>query len=210
MLRGLTWYPNTARARGKKHSRPSTYVAPSWSWAAINGPVSFPLRRDGWRFTFSLTSIIHQPAIDGPVPSAVVLDARSVVRGLDPTGRVSSGKIVLFGPVCENPFYCLPMNPGPQASSGLTWVRRDDPYDKGLEETKAFALDVPGETPAVNSILLRLYFDFALILERNVHPGGNMLHRRIGWCTVNSGWTGGNHSLVSSDLFTREEVVVII
>ncbi|OCL09195.1 HET-domain-containing protein, partial [Glonium stellatum] len=40
MLRGLVWYPNTARARGKKHCRPSTYIAPSWSWASINGPIS--------------------------------------------------------------------------------------------------------------------------------------------------------------------------
>jgi len=43
-LHSLAWYASTARGRGKRHSRPFTYVAPSWSWAALNGPVSFIVR----------------------------------------------------------------------------------------------------------------------------------------------------------------------
>lgn len=209
MLRCLSWYPNTARARGKKHSRTHPYVAPSWAWAALNGPISFPIRRDGYRFSFSLTSETHWPASEDPKPSAVVLDVRSVVQGLDPTGKISSGKIVLFGPVCDNPFHCLLRNPSLETRSDLVWVRRDDPNNEILGETDTFALDIPQEMLAVDSILLRLYPEFALILERNMCPGGNMLHRRVGWCTVDRG-TAGTSTFITSDDFTRQEVVVIV
>ena len=207
ILRGLVWYPNTARARGKNHCRPSTYVGPSWSWASINGPISFPIRSKGWQFSFSLTSRVEWAA--DPVPAAVVLDVRCVQQGLDPTGRISSGRIVLFGPICENPFYSQQRGPGVQTPSVHTWVRREDPNDTPLEKTKPFELDVPGETLAIDSILLQLYRDFALILERNASSNGNIFYRRIGWCVV-GGALNANPSLISPTRFNSREVVVII
>jgi heterokaryon incompatibility protein (HET) len=66
--------------------RPSIYRAPSWSWASVDGPISYqPL--DG-----------YFPTSDGFVESAIdVIEARTEIAASDPFGQVVGGRIVLSG-----------------------------------------------------------------------------------------------------------------
>jgi len=145
------------------------------------------------------------------VPLCTVLDARAIPYTLDPTGRVRSGRIVLYGPVCENPFgrVLTRLAAGTAENGSSAWVRRDDPDENPLEKTKPFELDIPEEELAADSILLRLFRDFALILERVYCPVGKVLHRRIGWCIV-GGALNAKPSFISPEIFQKEEVVTII
>ena len=66
--------------------RPSIYRAPSWSWASVDGPISYqPL---GGYF----------PTSDGFVESAIdVIEAQTEIAASDPFGQVVGGRIVLSG-----------------------------------------------------------------------------------------------------------------
>lgn len=78
---GLAW-----RVRDDSpSSRPSTYRAPSWSWAAIDGQVSY----NQSFFSFVAPEDIL-PAID-------VLDVQVVPAGLNKLGEVTAGWITLMG-----------------------------------------------------------------------------------------------------------------
>src|SRR3569833_3465336 len=80
------------------------------------------------------------------VPLCTVLDARAIPYTLDPTGRVRSGRIVLYGPVCENPFgrVLTRLAAGTAEIGSSAWVRRDDPDEIPLEKTKPFGRGGPG------------------------------------------------------------------
>jgi len=217
----LTWYPNRSRLRWKlkRHERTSAYVAPSWSWASVNGPVSFLVRHRGsaWRYTDSLTS---ESSWQGDTqPLCTLLEARSVSRNseLDPTGRIRSGRIVVLGPVCESPFIFMASHHADK-SGGVVFalVRRDDPTATPITERKNTpceldVLPVDGkETPATHLTLLRIYPEFALILERirDLSEGVFSTYRRVGWCLIKG--YDSEAPLVRPDLFQREEMLSII
>ncbi|KAI9736160.1 MAG: hypothetical protein M1834_001045 [Cirrosporium novae-zelandiae] len=212
MIRGLVWYPDKVRLLGIKHTRPLTYTGPSWSWVAINGPISFPLRnKDSWRYSYSPTSWTDSPAVGAPC--STLLSAKTLARGLDPTGQISSAKLTILGPVCHNPFHLLPHDlsdtPNP---SNSTWTRKDDPTNQPLQNP-LFNLDIdnpiPPTTPKINTILLQLYPKFALILEPHFQPAGVVTYQRIGWCAVGEHFTSMAGAVSDSD-FTQMEVVTII
>ena len=113
----------------------------------------------------------------------------------------------MYGPVCQNPFYFSRHSLQGQEQDEYHFDR-DDPADIPLEKNVLFALDIPGETLATDSILLQIYPGFALILERNPDPGGNMVYRRIGWC--GGGLGVSTPSVISPEAFTRMEVVTIV
>lgn len=79
LLSGLLWY---SRNNGPLH-RPNIYRAPSWSWASVDGPVSF----------FNITG--------GRVPEWLVeiecLDYWTSLAGPDPFGRVIDGALTIIG-----------------------------------------------------------------------------------------------------------------
>jgi hypothetical protein len=76
ILRDLLW-----EARSPSKPKLTHWRAPSWSWASVGGPISYPLCH-AIRYTYV--------RIDG---------AECTPAGMDPTGEVSSGRIQLAGHV---------------------------------------------------------------------------------------------------------------
>lgn len=74
LANGLLWH-----ARDAYLERPSTYTAPSWSWAALNGPIAYQLA------VRKITSAIDIQSITMKIKSA------------DPFGSVEGGSLVLSG-----------------------------------------------------------------------------------------------------------------
>lgn len=89
------------------HLPPNGYIAPSWSWASVNGALSFVDRDPKTRFDSLLT----------------VVDAQCSVPGLNPYGEVTDGFLVLRGLVvpmilnCGNPHDCWSYTVGGDADS---------------------------------------------------------------------------------------------
>lgn len=75
IVEGLCW-----QSYGPPHSRPSTYRAPSWSWASIDG-------------MFAITSLGRYGDL------VEVVDVLVQVKGENPYGEVSSGYIELRAPL---------------------------------------------------------------------------------------------------------------
>ena len=61
-------------------SKPSSYLAPSWSWASINAAAQYTAPRE-------------------PIQGISIIHAACTPDGLDPMGTVKDGKLVLSGPV---------------------------------------------------------------------------------------------------------------
>lgn len=77
LVDGLLWH-----VRGPTEPRRySTYCAPSWSWASIDGGVKYFTEKYQFRF----------------IENVVILEASCEASPSDPTGRVKSGHLVLSG-----------------------------------------------------------------------------------------------------------------
>ncbi|KAI8951691.1 heterokaryon incompatibility protein-domain-containing protein [Xylaria longipes] len=77
MLVGLTWC-----AGGLLRERPREWIAPTWSWASIDSAVWWPA--------------MFQQVVQGFLTS---MKADCVLAGPDPTGRLSSARLTVRGPV---------------------------------------------------------------------------------------------------------------
>lgn len=71
-----------------EHAEPSPYIAPSWSWLSVQGPVDYRV---------ALSSRRTDPA--GPEKSlnATILSIDVKPLGSDPLGEVASGRVTLVG-----------------------------------------------------------------------------------------------------------------
>ena len=78
LTEGLMWSGSPATDEAPR-KRPETYIAPTWSWASIVGPVVFDAPENGYR------------------SSVEVLSASTTLSGIDRTGQVSSGRIRVSG-----------------------------------------------------------------------------------------------------------------
>ncbi|MCJ1469471.1 hypothetical protein MMC07_008104 [Pseudocyphellaria aurata] len=83
---GLLWQPSYAQ--GPRLQRPSRYRAPSWSWAALEGPVSFS------------NDVSYTPP--GEPDTVIAFALRDIVVdiervGSDPFGMVASGTLTVTG-----------------------------------------------------------------------------------------------------------------
>ena len=137
--RGLMW----------PMSEPGQHVAyrsPSWSWAAVEGGYL------GWHvWLYNATEF-----------EADVLDLRVRVEGLDPFGRVSSGKLTLLGHIAPIPSFF-----------------HDDESEVGSVDWRPHLLTWDRvEAPVIGSVLLRLHHNMCLILQPV--RGRNGLWTRIG------------------------------
>ncbi|KAF2176880.1 HET-domain-containing protein [Zopfia rhizophila CBS 207.26] len=83
LLVGICW----SSACKNQHTRPSTYRAPSWSWASLDGPVT--LRR------------FHLAPRDTVIYYTELLDADITPAGLDPFGPVTAGYLKLSAAMLE-------------------------------------------------------------------------------------------------------------
>ena len=77
LVEGLLWHVRGSRTP----RRYTTYRAPSWSWASIDGSVKYFTEHYQFRFE----------------EEVVILEAKCEASSLDPTGRVKSGHIILNG-----------------------------------------------------------------------------------------------------------------
>lgn len=90
LLEGLLW----CRARPGQVLLPTPeYVAPSWSWASVAGPVQFPIytwytRRARWKARMADFE-----------PLAEYLGHSTVAKDIDPYGRLESGSLSLKAPL---------------------------------------------------------------------------------------------------------------
>jgi hypothetical protein len=101
----LLWV--VARGEVSKIAEPSSYVAPTWSWASVGVPVKFPM---------------HTP----PQILAEVIQAKVILVSPDATGQISAGSIRLRGMlwtallVWESPnTYVLRIKPGAHEAYAL-------------------------------------------------------------------------------------------
>ncbi|KAF4459405.1 heterokaryon incompatibility [Fusarium albosuccineum] len=74
----------------KKHSRPSNYLAPSWSWASVRGPVHYLSWVNGYWYTFNADP---DPAY---VPKLIGV---SLQASSDPYGVLKAGSLTLEGKI---------------------------------------------------------------------------------------------------------------
>lgn len=76
--------------------KPDSFIAPSWSWASVHGPLSFVDKDPNSPFESQVT----------------IVQAKCNVPGLNPYGEVTNGSIILRGPVvpmkinCADPYEC--------------------------------------------------------------------------------------------------------
>jgi len=173
---GLAWMIEAAVSASRVH----TYRAPSWSWASMDGPVSWGLI-DGWI-----------QSEDGFLESAVSLQNWSVeVEGPDPFGPVKRAELVVTGRVKRIPASDLLPNkvltyPAwmSGSSSHLGWYLEDEKKHLGDEDSVITCLKIgvrpfgPGPSlPPTNEVL---------ILERATGVGNEDTERykRIGFGQV--------------------------
>jgi hypothetical protein len=78
LLNDLRWHRFHEQSR-----RPTTWTAPSWSWASLSVVVQYHATQSD----------------DGVIDYCAVIDASVTLDTSDPTGRISAGHIVLSGPV---------------------------------------------------------------------------------------------------------------
>lgn len=130
IIHGLLWVRLAMRSKDGTTrwdtSKPTEYLAPSWSWAGVLGKQT---NFYNWRARDTLSSKLA-------VSVAEVIEVRTVLKGLDKFGQVISGKITL-----KARFYQLAGSP--------TNVAEDESSDQGqtctvpdtsqyVEETSAF------------------------------------------------------------------------
>ncbi|KAH7316985.1 heterokaryon incompatibility protein-domain-containing protein [Stachybotrys elegans] len=86
----LCWEVSEERGREVLAPTPTSYVAPSWSWASVTQKVETQVER----------------TIQNLEPKVTVVEVSCEVPGLNPFGRVSKGHIALRGPLVEVELWC--------------------------------------------------------------------------------------------------------
>jgi len=87
LLRDLVWYLGASR---KSSRRPSKWRAPSWSWASLDGAIVYQ----------DLFPSFHLLELH-----TTLVDASVTLAGVDPTGGVTAGQIILDGPLFDVELY---------------------------------------------------------------------------------------------------------
>lgn len=162
-LQGLLWHCS-------KPSSPIPYRGPTWSWVSCESNIYYNhhrLRTDNFY--------------------TQVLDVSVTVRGKNPWGRLSSGKVTLLGPAAPLPSSAYKDESGTQFE-----IHRHRSFDWDLEGA-----------PQLGCILLKVHEQRYLILapEARCHAG---IYRRVGLISHES------TNLVIQGLDWQEEVITII
>lgn len=77
--------------------RSSTYIAPSWSWASVSGPIKFEIDGDTTYSTLGEKRAGDDSLWSRAKWTPLLLDASVALTGLDPFGQVDFGWILLQG-----------------------------------------------------------------------------------------------------------------
>jgi len=101
--KGLCWQVDYTP--GKRVSTKDTYIAPSWPWASVSGPINWNW---GGNSTVATTIKIH--------------DVSCVLAGSDPTGAVSGGILVISARVIDlRTYFGKKQVPGGKGFFSTTW-----------------------------------------------------------------------------------------
>jgi hypothetical protein len=89
LLHGLTWLLDPEDAEFKDAKRPTTYRAPSWSWACVEGTIGYGVTSNDI-FVAEVVQCEVEP-VDPRNPFGAVSDGRLVTRG--PLHEVGVGSV---------------------------------------------------------------------------------------------------------------------
>ncbi len=95
LLRSLAW-GSYAYVDSRVHRRHTSYVAPSWSWASLSGPVRYSLVNASFEDTTLDATGKHGTWKKG---MSVILEHRDELASTDPFGRVKSGYLRMAAPI---------------------------------------------------------------------------------------------------------------
>jgi hypothetical protein len=96
------------------HNRSSAYVAPTWSWASVKGPVYFctPDKNFDAHFISPEFNIVGE-----------VLQCHCTPASLDPTGAVSDGALIVLADVINSAVFAQPdFDASPNELGYLFWI----------------------------------------------------------------------------------------
>lgn len=155
LLTDLLWA--SARLPGGRYTRPTTYRAPSWSWAAVEGIVN---HRSTWN-----------PAFEDPqsVALAKVVECRVTLENLAlPFGKVTDGTLILSATL-------IPCRGGPAArSSGGWWYVHLPSFERVRRQQRGVALgglDSPEEEDEAGSTKVGDGATFIMDCDADDFPG---------------------------------------
>jgi hypothetical protein len=151
LLWGLMW-------RVVGNSTSYIYRSPSWSWATLDA------------------GVLHEDMGPSFLPlkhCAEVLDARVVVRGLNPFGKATSGKVTLYGPLAPLPAAVFEKEtykdqPGTYTKKRSRWMFPVVQWDRQM-------------TPPIDSVCLRTFSECGLILAPVKKPFASGIYTRVGY-----------------------------
>ena len=155
------------------------YRAPSWSWAALKG-------HSAW----------YWHGLESDDFSISVLDVQVTVPGLNPYGRVTSGKLTLLGPVAAVPSH----------------INSDDSdYGKWKWQWPLLTWDAEGSVP-LRCVCLRFQEACCLILAPVEARLRSQTYRRVGLLVLPTELedSEGVKKQILDGLEWREEVVTLI
>lgn len=98
LLRSIAWRTYKYSSRDKDHLRHENYVAPSWSWASLSGPVRYSKVNASFEDTTINAAGKHRTWRKG---MSVLLEYRDELASADPFGRVKSGHLRLMTPILK-------------------------------------------------------------------------------------------------------------
>lgn len=96
LLRSLAWGSYKHSSRDRDHIRHANYVAPSWSWASLSGPVRYSSVKASFEDTTLDATGKHRTWEKG---MSVILEHRDELASADPFGRVKSGYLRMVAPI---------------------------------------------------------------------------------------------------------------
>ncbi|KAF2726773.1 HET-domain-containing protein [Polyplosphaeria fusca] len=165
LVNGLAWEIYRSPEMPAIVHRTQSYQAPSWSWASITGPISFPEQ--------------HRRAIHKPAAEIELCDTSLVSERL-PYGAVSAGTLIIRGYVNE-------------VMIGSTENTMTTILDITLAQpTKTYMrlnLDDPSDQKLNTFLLLILFSESGIAVPKKTKAGlvltkssdENAVHRRVGW-----------------------------
>lgn len=173
IVEGLCW-----QSYGPPHSRPTSYRAPSWSWASIDGLISItPLGR--WE------DVVE------------VVDVQVQVKGENPYGEVSSGSIELRAPLERISFREHELGVQKELSlkhgSFRWWYEAGEEEIDGEETNRGrfdIETDVQLDLKSLELYMLPLAADLSnddlICFALTVMPEGEGRYKRVGWSLCGS------------------------
>jgi hypothetical protein len=145
-------------------------------WRNVGNSTSYIYRSPSWSWTTLDAGVLHEDVGLGVLPlepCAEVLDASVVVRGLNPFGKVASGKVTLYGPLAPLPAAIFEEEtykdqPGTYTKKRSRWMFPVVQWDRQI-------------APSIDSVCLRTFSECGLILTpvKNLFTPG--IYTRVGY-----------------------------